>query len=75
MSNVVTEETVTTFYFIINPLIDKVNTHVLYKVRKRDDILGLDQNSVIDAELYMQEFRNGLVRINEKTLALRQPTA
>jgi len=28
-----------------------------------------------DAELHMQEFRNGLVRINEKTLALRQPTA
>jgi len=56
MSNVVTEETVTTFYFIVNSLIDKVNTHVLYKVRKRDDILGLDQNSVIDAELLIKEY-------------------
>ena len=56
----ITYETVTTFYFEIQSLIDKVNLGVLYKVRKRDDILGLGENSIIDAENLVKEYLSSI---------------
>lgn len=55
-----TYETVTTFYFEIQSLIDKVNLGVLYKVRKRDNILGLGENSIIDAENLIREYLSSI---------------
>ncbi|MGM0377846.1 MAG: hypothetical protein ACQEQ0_13830 [Bacteroidota bacterium] len=57
---VITDETVTTFYYKINAVIDRIQLGVLYKVRKRDDILGLDGNSVIDVELLVKEYMSSV---------------
>jgi hypothetical protein len=51
-----TTETVVSFYYTIPTLIDRINLGVLYKARRRDDILGLGENSVIDAELLIKEY-------------------
>jgi hypothetical protein len=54
--SVVTYETVTSFYYEISTIIDRVHLGILYKVRKRDDILRLGENSGIDAELLIKEY-------------------
>lgn len=51
-----TTETVVSFYYTIPTLIDRINLGVLYKVRNRDNILGLGENSVIDAEILVKEY-------------------
>jgi len=54
--SVITENTVTTFYYEISKILDRVQLGVIYKVRKRDEILGLDANSTIDAEVLIREY-------------------
>jgi len=55
-----TYETVTTFYYEIQPLIDRVQLEVLYKVRNRADIIGLGDNTIIDAELLVKEYLSSI---------------
>lgn len=52
----VTTATVVAFYYTIPSLIDRVNLGVLYKVRRRDNIVGIGENSVIDAEVLIKEY-------------------
>ena len=45
-----------TFYYTIPTLINSVNLEVLYKVRNRTNVVGIGENSIVDAETLITEY-------------------
>ena len=50
----------TTFYYTIPTLIEKVNLDVLSKVRNRNNIIGIGNNSTIDWEVLVREYLSSI---------------
>lgn len=52
-----TYETVVTFYYTIESLLNRIELGVLYKLKnRRTGVAGLDENSTIDATLLLKEY-------------------